>query len=834
MQEFFDSWRTFTKIPNKEKELLTEAPARWLKRADQRVVNDVLRAAKDAGADEFATQLLLGFLKIESRGSAKHTFYNPDMEKYRGVIKRPHRVGRGKGRRPIGPFQILQGTQNSYKKRYGYDPGKFGDPYHQAEVVLRYIKAKRKKFGDDPARIYISWNQGPGGSAAIYRALKRDPNAKIGNAVPTKIARNMRGNFSHRNFKRYGISNKHEITPGMFVDRYTKLLGFKGDIPPVDDSISKRTEIAQKETTPVSDVSKRTDKKYVIIAGNSHAAPHARQLKRRYELLSQKTGIEYEIIRIDAIQGGGGGVARLIPKMEIIRDKIAKENVSVAAVVHVGTNRVSDAQLDRLLGGYRSMTDNVTFVGSPRARSGYKGYDKRDKWNKSLEKRLRDQNINYINTWDLTTDDDLRGKDNVHLSSKAYARVHDEIAKNIILDKASEPLPDYDPAAGAARITVSRPFIDKNTPYRDSKDLKSQFANYEKTVASRPTAAGAPPIRGAPPPSAPPTWKQAKAEAQPKAYGKFVHGFSKEEFPDFDFEKFYDDLSDRGMLDLLGGPGIDYKFGRKHKIAYDALQKRKAGEAPPPPAADLAQTYTADPTFADWQAAAADPEAYLASLPPAPAAAEEAPAAEEVATPAPEPTDAPVQQTGDPKSGPLAGLTKALQGSSLLGTPVHAVMHPLSAQDAGTALAKQFARWAGLPGRGAIYQEQQSNAHLEKIIHEEYIKLLKEQEGSFRETKQVIKVDIILRFEKVFTFYGNVLNQIRAIKGITIARADEAGLIEMYPDKQAVLLHLKFIPDRPINQYLSYLRSELSKINDNDGDKILGINIQNIPEKIES
>ena len=37
-----------------------------VRRGDQKVVDDVLRAASDLGADGFDTKLLLGFLNIES------------------------------------------------------------------------------------------------------------------------------------------------------------------------------------------------------------------------------------------------------------------------------------------------------------------------------------------------------------------------------------------------------------------------------------------------------------------------------------------------------------------------------------------------------------------------------------------------------------------------------------------------------------------------------------------------------------------------------------------------------------------------------------------------
>ena len=97
----------------------------------------------------------------------------------------------------------------------------------------------------------------------------------------------------------------------------------------------------------------------------------------------------------------------------------------------------------------------------------------------------------------------------------------------------------------------------------------------------------------------------------------------------------------------------------------------------------------------------------------------------------------------------------------------------------------------------------------------------------------LVKVDIALKYEKDFTFYGNVLNQIRSIKGIAIAKASDIGVVDVGANKRMVLMHLKFMPDRPFHQYLTYLQMELKKIKDKDGDRILATQIKGIPRKID-
>ena len=114
-----------------------------------------------------------------------------------------------------------------------------------------------------------------------------------------------------------------------------------------------------------------------------------------------------------------------------------------------------------------------------------------------------------------------------------------------------------------------------------------------------------------------------------------------------------------------------------------------------------------------------------------------------------------------------------------------------------------------------------------KLVQEEFNQTLSEQAAP------LIKVDIALSYEKDFSFYGNVLNQIRSIKGITIAKASNIGVMDIGLNKKMVLIHLKFMPDRPLYQYLTYLQMELKKIKDKDGDRIVATQIKGIPREIE-
>jgi len=718
MQKYFDSWRSFIQAPAKKQELLKEAAPSWMKKADQRVVNDVLRAAEEAGADNFSKRLLLGFLKIESGGKAKHTFYNPDMAKHRGNVDRPGRVG---GARPIGPFQILQRYQDSYKK-YGYKPGQFGDPYHQAKVVLNFIKARRARIGDDPARIYLSWNQGIGGANRIYNNLRNNPDSAIGSGGG--LAGNMRNNFSGRALKRYGISNKDQITPSIFVDRYSQLLGFGGEIP----DATSTTDFASNDPNT----------RNIIIAGNSHAGGMKAAITTYYDNLGAKTGVNYNLIHIHASQGHGGEVEGQIKRIEAETEKLQGQDV--AAIIHVGTNR-GHGDIDKLLELYQQISSNVNIVGTPEANQTpnqrtYRGkpidwtreqYENRVSFNNELkEKANKLEGVNFVDTFGSTSQTDL--SDNVHLRKRAYTRLFSDISSQIHFDNIS--------GGGAAQAGAEvTPGVTTSREWDDSAG---------GTVR---TTSGT-------------------------GSGSFVHGFKREDFKageqKFDFDKFYQKLDTQfadqgGAAGMLANFGKDRQFGREHKDAWDALQSSRLQDVPPP----AEQPAIASLTIED------PPVTPVVSTPP-----------------------------------PLMPAAAAAEEEEKIQSPD---VMPAS----------------------AITEER------EKIILPAYMPLTKYNNIFFEQdqrwsSQDLIRVDLALKYEKDFSFYGNVLNQIRSIKGITIAKADEAGVVEISPDKRMVLLHLKFMPDRPISQYIFYLQTELKKLQDKDGDKIMAVEMKSIPEKIKS
>jgi len=180
-----------------------------------------------------------------------------------------------------------------------------------------------------------------------------------------------------------------------------------------------------------------TGKRYVIIAGNSHAGLTISRIKNIYKKLEETTGIDYVIKRISAGQGHGGEIPAQLAKIKTLGKKLKRERANVVAIIHTGTNRYERhaKALDELLRQYKSLTNNVTFIGSPSSRSDWKHTHLRRDWNNWLKENLPQRGIKYIETADSTGDEDLR--DDVHLTKKGYNKMMDSAIPQINFDPES-------------------------------------------------------------------------------------------------------------------------------------------------------------------------------------------------------------------------------------------------------------------------------------------------------------------------------------------------------------------------------------------------------------
>ena len=113
-----------------------------------------------------------------------------------------------------------------------------------------------------------------------------------------------------------------------------------------------------------------------------------------------------------------------------------------------------------------------------------------------------------------------------------------------------------------------------------------------------------------------------------------------------------------------------------------------------------------------------------------------------------------------------------------------------------------------------------------KLLFENWKKFLFEE-------KQIFEVECLLRYEKDFSVYGNVFNQIRAIDGVTVVKVSPEGVINISDNKKAVKLDLRFIPVGNIQRYAEYLRNQFFKLKDKENDKVLSFRFKSWPKKID-
>ena len=83
------------------------------------------------------------------------------------------------------------------------------------------------------------------------------------------------------------------------------------------------------------------------------------------------------------------------------------------------------------------------------------------------------------------------------------------------------------------------------------------------------------------------------------------------------------------------------------------------------------------------------------------------------------------------------------------------------------------------------------------------------------------------------TLYGAIYDRIRAIPGITIVKTAQAAEKD-YAGNKISILNLKFMMQPGLgSEYLSSVKSQIKTLQDEQGDKILGVRILRLPQKIK-
>jgi hypothetical protein len=110
--------------------------------------------------------------------------------------------------------------------------------------------------------------------------------------------------------------------------------------------------------------------------------------------------------------------------------------------------------------------------------------------------------------------------------------------------------------------------------------------------------------------------------------------------------------------------------------------------------------------------------------------------------------------------------------------------------------------------------------------------LLEGFRGYLKEVKNRWEFTVFVRLEQDANLYADIFEKIRAIPGITIVKTEEKQR-DIGPTQKAAILNIKCIAsDTGIAYYGVFLRNQLTKLKDEQGDRILGVRFVAPPKDI--
>jgi hypothetical protein len=112
-------------------------------------------------------------------------------------------------------------------------------------------------------------------------------------------------------------------------------------------------------------------------------------------------------------------------------------------------------------------------------------------------------------------------------------------------------------------------------------------------------------------------------------------------------------------------------------------------------------------------------------------------------------------------------------------------------------------------------------------------KILKEWKNYLTEVEGNWELEIFLRLERDTKLYGDLFEKIRAIPGVTIVKTEEKQRKISQNQKAAVISVKCIVKGTSIPDYTLFLRQQLAKLKDDEGDRILGVKLVSSPKKLK-
>ena len=101
-----------------------------------------------------------------------------------------------------------------------------------------------------------------------------------------------------------------------------------------------------------------------------------------------------------------------------------------------------------------------------------------------------------------------------------------------------------------------------------------------------------------------------------------------------------------------------------------------------------------------------------------------------------------------------------------------------------------------------------------------------------KEVKNRWEFDVLVRLEKDANLYADLFEKIRAIPGVTIVKTGERQRNISSTQKAAVLEIKCIVGETGMGNYALYLKRQLAKLKDENGDRILGVKFTSPPENL--
>jgi hypothetical protein len=110
--------------------------------------------------------------------------------------------------------------------------------------------------------------------------------------------------------------------------------------------------------------------------------------------------------------------------------------------------------------------------------------------------------------------------------------------------------------------------------------------------------------------------------------------------------------------------------------------------------------------------------------------------------------------------------------------------------------------------------------------------ILENFQNYLNEIKDRWEFNVLVRLEKDANLYADIFEKIRAIPGVTIVKTKEKQR-NVSPTQKAAVLEIKcIVGGTTMVNYGVYLKNQLAKLKDEQGDRILGVTYTTMPQDL--